>query len=146
LVEIMRGWDAIGAHDYAENHISLGVGLAGNFNEEQPTEAQLDSLADVIRVAKKKWGEGVYYEGHGANDDTSCPGRLFPWDKLADRLDESPQAKTVKLPGDEVQVSSDGTVSMPGVSAAAGIMFVPLLVALSVSWLISIVAGNTGEG
>jgi LysM repeat protein len=76
-----------GAHCKAGGMNSEGIGIAlvGNFNYENPTPKQLDSLTYLVQTLM-----GYYHisssniKGHrdvvGANTD--CPGKLFPWTHL----------------------------------------------------------------
>lgn len=85
-IEVSPRWikQEDGAHCKAGgmNSVGIGVALVGNFNETTPTQAQLNSLLELLRTLMH------YYHipesnilGHrdvpGANTD--CPGRLFPW-------------------------------------------------------------------
>lgn len=85
-IEVSPRWikQEDGAHCKAGgmNSVGIGVALVGNFNETTPTQAQLNSLVELLRTLMN------YYHippsnilGHrdvpGANTD--CPGRLFPW-------------------------------------------------------------------
>ncbi|MGA7878255.1 MAG: N-acetylmuramoyl-L-alanine amidase [Desulfoferrobacter sp.] len=76
-----------GAHCKAGGMNSKGIGIAlvGNFNEEFPTQKQLDSLAYLLRLLCQ------YYHiptsniiGHRDVDGacTDCPGKRFPWSGL----------------------------------------------------------------
>ncbi|MGC8720693.1 MAG: N-acetylmuramoyl-L-alanine amidase [Thermodesulforhabdaceae bacterium] len=85
-IEVSPRWikQEDGAHCKAGgmNSAGIGVALVGNFNETTPSQAQLNSLVELLRALMS------YYRippsnvmGHrdvpGANTD--CPGRLFPW-------------------------------------------------------------------
>jgi LysM repeat protein len=85
-IEVSPRWikQQEGAHCKAGgmNSKGIGVALVGNFNVEQPTQAQMDSLVYLTRTLC------AYYDipmahvvGHreveGAK--TECPGRNFPW-------------------------------------------------------------------
>ncbi len=85
-IEISPRWikQEDGAHCKAGgmNSVAIGVALVGNFNETQPTKAQLDSLITLVKYLMEYYR--IPYSnimGHrdvpGANTD--CPGRLFPW-------------------------------------------------------------------
>ncbi len=43
-----RKEDEIGAHTHGQNYTALGIGLAGNFDKEQPTDAQVATLGDLL--------------------------------------------------------------------------------------------------
>ena len=85
----------VGAHAKNHNRDSIGIALAGNFDEDLPTEEQIESLVDIclefminydiepIRVIGHREIEGV---------EKTCPGLLFDMDKfrelLIERLDK----------------------------------------------------------
>lgn len=69
-----------GAHAKGANHDSLGVCVVGNFENESPTAAQINSLVKVLVEWCKKYNlkpTDVY--GHtntpGNVTKTSCPGK-----------------------------------------------------------------------
>jgi hypothetical protein len=72
-----------GAHVQGFNTGSVGVVLLGNFNEEQPTQAQFESLADLVDYLRYTHGLR-YLAGHKdypgqSPDGTDCPGyHLYP--------------------------------------------------------------------
>ncbi len=79
VVQPGRAENVVGAHCRADemNHKSLGVCLAGHFDFEAPTIAQLTSLAMVVRGLMKKYGvpaENVLGHGEVRGAETSCPG------------------------------------------------------------------------
>lgn len=65
----------VGAHDKGENYESIGIGLAGNFDEEFPTNAQIDALqkllVKLVTVHELSWQVVV---PHRIGDATSCYG------------------------------------------------------------------------
>ena len=72
-----------GAHVQGFNTGSVGVVLLGNFNDEEPTDAQLDSLQALIDYLRYTY-EIRYLTGHRdyphqSPDGTECPGaNLYP--------------------------------------------------------------------
>lgn len=71
-----RPIDMIGAHCEGYNARSIGVNLTGNFEEAQPTQAQVDSL--VVLLSDLMHDYNVPPEqvtGHNAWNATACPGR-----------------------------------------------------------------------
>ena len=92
-LEVAPRWlkQEVGAHCKAGgmNQVGIGIGLVGNFDEGQPTTAQMRTLAKLVASL------GRYYNvshgnilGHsqvpGARTD--CPGTRFPWDAFHRRL------------------------------------------------------------
>ena len=96
-IEKGRAEKTVGAHAGASgNADSIGVCLLGNFEVNEPTEAQLNSLAWLItNYLEPKYGE-LKVQGHNDFMSTACPGSKFPWDELERRIDMSdvPEWKT----------------------------------------------------
>ena len=51
-----RGEDEEGAHTKGQNFTSIGIGLAGNFDTELPTKAQVASLGAMLSAMCTKYG------------------------------------------------------------------------------------------
>ena len=93
-VEIGPRWtkQKHGAHckirDHPEyNRIGIGICLVGNFNREKPTEAQMQSLATLVRGLMYRYGiPKSRVLGHGMLKATDCPGKQFNFDDLYRRL------------------------------------------------------------
>lgn len=71
-----------GAHADGDNNVqNIGVCVIGNFEEERPTKAALDSLKKLVDSLRKTWSiarTAVY--GHQDLKSTRCPGKyLEPW-------------------------------------------------------------------
>lgn len=87
-----RPVDAVG--DTATNYDPSGHFLPmceGDFNEHDPTEAQLDSLARLIGWARRAFGSDLV-SGHRDHASTTCPG-----DRLAAVLPEVISASEAHL-------------------------------------------------
>jgi len=64
-----------GAHTINWNEKSIGICLTGNFQNEQPSQKQLDSLTQLLTQLRKKWNftrEQIF--GHQEKSATLCPG------------------------------------------------------------------------
>lgn len=83
-----------GVTDY--NQLGIGVCLVGNFEEQQPTPAQLRAVKQLVAVLKADYGiSGDRVIGHGEIKSTECPGKHFPMGEVRDsfaRLDNSATA------------------------------------------------------
>jgi len=69
------------------NDLGIGICLVGNFDITHPTEAQMDSLARLVRCMMNRYGISsrcIY--GHGQLKPTDCPGRNFDYRDLFRRL------------------------------------------------------------
>ncbi|MBN2181235.1 MAG: N-acetylmuramoyl-L-alanine amidase [Sedimentisphaerales bacterium] len=87
-VEVTFRWrqQITGAHcktpDNWANEDGIGICLVGNFNNYRPTERQMQSLVNLTRFLKKRYGisnSRIY--GHGTTPGanvTDCPGSMFP--------------------------------------------------------------------
>jgi N-acetyl-anhydromuramyl-L-alanine amidase AmpD len=64
----------VGAHCENYNSVSIGICLEGNFEIEQPTNEQLQSLSELIHNLKQKYGN-VQVVGHRDLNATACPGK-----------------------------------------------------------------------
>ncbi len=65
------------------NEHTIGICLVGNFENYPPTEAQYQSLADLVHFLQKRYHiPDNRIKGHRDVDQTKCPGRLFSFSKL----------------------------------------------------------------
>lgn len=73
----------IGAHCKNFNTTSVGICLIGNFEEENPTDEQYQSLAKLINYLRKYFinSQAKIYT-HRQLNATLCPGKNFSIDKL----------------------------------------------------------------
>ncbi len=76
LVETGRPLEDVGAHTYQYNSNSIGICLSGNFNEENPTDAQLTSAKKLISLLCQMYSlspnEHTIF-GHRDFNATACP-------------------------------------------------------------------------
>jgi N-acetylmuramoyl-L-alanine amidase len=80
-----RPENAEGAHTRGENNNSIGICLEGNFEEEGPSKAQIDSLVNLSLYISLKYD--IYkIMGHKDVYETLCPGRNFPIDEIRDKV------------------------------------------------------------
>ncbi len=81
-----------GAHCKIRNHpeynrIGIGICLVGNFNDRKPTEAQMQSVAKLIRWLMYRYKiPKSRVLGHGMLKATDCPGKRFAFNDLYRRL------------------------------------------------------------
>lgn len=87
-VERGRAEWSIGSHSGpGANGDSIGICLTGNFETGRPTEAQIASLAELVRYLRSKYGD-LSVIGHKDVMATACPGKNFPWAELRERLED----------------------------------------------------------
>lgn len=66
--------EEIGAHDKGEND-SIGIGLAGNFNKQNPNAKQVKALGKLLAMLVPVHGlKEKDIEPHRVNDNTDCFG------------------------------------------------------------------------
>ncbi len=87
LVYALRPLELQGAHCPARNVEGIGICLNGNFMLSPPLEAQLFSLVELMHYLMARFSikEGNI-ELHKQHSATSCPGDLFPLDRLMEML------------------------------------------------------------
>lgn len=84
-LEIGRPEYAIGAHAYGHNYYTLGICLSGDFQHNQPTQAQIQTCAELISELCADYQIPIdrhHIFGHRQLNDTDCPG-----DFLYDQID-----------------------------------------------------------
>ena len=82
-----RPEECIGSHVYGDNKDSLGICLEGNFEEEEPTEEEIESLVNLSVYLILKYNIPTCKK-HSDLYNTLCPGRLFPMDEIEKRIKE----------------------------------------------------------
>ena len=69
------------------NQLGIGICLVGNFNDGQPSETQMVSLAWLVRSLMYRYGiSKSRVLGHGMLAPTDCPGTQFDFRDLYRRL------------------------------------------------------------
>jgi hypothetical protein len=59
-----------------DNDDRIQIVVEGDFEREQPTKAQIESLTKLVTWLAAKYGiPAEYISGHGDHDQTDCPGR-----------------------------------------------------------------------
>ncbi len=76
------------------NQQGIGICLVGDFTRTQPTNAQLDALAVLVRGLQHQFAiadEDIV--GHGAiiGEFSECPGKSFPWKRFHQQLNRLPR-------------------------------------------------------
>ena len=76
-VEAGRPAHAVGAHAEGSNYKSVGIALCGNFCEDAPTNAQMESCAMLLALLSASFGfepDAEHIVGHRDLSATDCPG------------------------------------------------------------------------
>lgn len=85
VVQTGRPIDTIGAHAYNCNTDSIGICVCGNYMTTEPSEISMQALVDTVNYIKGIYGD-LQLARHRDVNATSCPGDMFPWEKLQKRL------------------------------------------------------------
>jgi hypothetical protein len=80
-----------GAHAHAAlyNEHGIGICLVGNFENSQPTSAQMAALTDLVLALAKEYAiEADHIVGHNQirQGGTLCPGRFFPLNEFREKI------------------------------------------------------------
>lgn len=76
-VEQGRPHWTVGAHAYGENGHTIGIHVCGNFEEAEPTDAQIESAAMLLANVCTDYGLPIdrdHIVGHRELMPTACPG------------------------------------------------------------------------
>ena len=82
-----------GVHAKGWDDASIGICLVGNFEDADPTPAQMDALRQLVRHLRGRFSiprERVI--GHAQVNATACPGRRFSAKAVAAATDPSPSS------------------------------------------------------
>lgn len=105
----MQGAHA-GVADY--NQHGIGIVLIGNFEKSPPTDAQTESVKQLVGVLKREYGiASNRVIGHNDVKATECPGKLFPMSEVQGSIalkdenaaipaDSANAVSLIHLPGD----------------------------------------------
>lgn len=77
-VEQGRPHWTVGAHAYGENSHTIGIHICGNFEQAEPTAAQIESTAMLLANVCTDYGLPIdrdHIVGHRELMGTACPGR-----------------------------------------------------------------------
>lgn len=85
-IEKGRPDNKMGAHAYGFNKRSLGIVLTGDFTSAVPSPAQMNALEELLKALRAKYPFAKVVK-HSDLNATSCPGAMFPWGDLMQRLE-----------------------------------------------------------
>ena len=72
---------AVGSHAQGSNSDSIGICAEGNYEYETMPEAQKNSIIELVNYLKDKYGISKVI-GHRDVNNTSCPGKNYPFDEI----------------------------------------------------------------
>ncbi|HTL71390.1 MAG TPA: N-acetylmuramoyl-L-alanine amidase, partial [Candidatus Eisenbacteria bacterium] len=73
----------------ANRPYDIQICLVGDFSEDRPSEAQFESLVELITVLRRQYDiplSSIRTHGKIPGKHTECPGKNFPFDRLIARL------------------------------------------------------------
>jgi N-acetyl-anhydromuramyl-L-alanine amidase AmpD len=78
-----RPWNKYCEGENCVEEITIGICIVGNFDEQEPHPEKIDELIKLLKKLQKQFGILAIY-GHRDVPGVvkSCPGRLFPLDKI----------------------------------------------------------------
>ena len=82
LIYRLRPENKIGAHASGSNYNSIGICFEGNFEVEEMSDVQVQSGKELVAYLKNKYHINKV-QGHRDVNSTSCPGRNFKFDEIA---------------------------------------------------------------
>lgn len=91
-----RPEDTVGAHAYGSNSDSIGICFEGNFDEETMPEAQKRAGIELVAYLKEKYSISTV-QGHKDVNNTSCPGKEFPFEEIANGVVEESEEEDMKI-------------------------------------------------
>lgn len=89
-IERGRPIDTVGSHAYGSNSHSIGIHLSGNFEDAQPTDAQIEMTAMLIANLCEDYNiptDRDHIKGHFEVDPDGLSGTSCPGKNLFDKLD-----------------------------------------------------------
>lgn len=88
-----------GTHTYANNHDSIGICLAGDFTQYQPTDRQMGAVRWLLAELNITLGRPLKVETHQQNNPTTqCPGKLWWHDLITKDPPAKPEPSKSDLP------------------------------------------------
>lgn len=77
----LRPEEFVGAHAKGSNYNSIGICAEGNFENETMSEAQKNSLIELVSYLKGKYGISKVLK-HSDVNNTACPGKNYPFNEI----------------------------------------------------------------
>ena len=86
---------AQGGHCFYHNHKSVGICFEGNFDKETMGDKQYKAGVELIKYVLSLYPNCVIYK-HKQLNNTACPGKNFPFDKMVKASKEKAVTTTQK--------------------------------------------------
>lgn len=117
-IERGRPEDTIGSHAEGANSNSIGISLCGNFENEEPAEAQINSLRSLVNDLCKKYNLTANSQtviGHRDVNSTACPGA-----NLYNKLDTIRLAEKMEVEPGKLVTGMYGPYAAQAVKTSSG--------------------------
>lgn len=101
-----RPVDTVGAHASNHNSYTVGICLEGSFNNENPTDAQYNACAALIKHIRGIYPSAVAVYGHKELMSTDCPGKNFNKQKAISGVSIPNTKPQAAIPGIEYSGSN----------------------------------------
>ena len=111
---------AIGAHASGSNYNSLGICAEGNFENESMSDAQKNSIIELVNYLKSKYGISVV-QRHRDVGSTACPGKNYPYSAIVNghtSVPNVPQVQPVPNVAGKVEIVKAGQIHANNFAAA----------------------------
>lgn len=72
---------SIGAHASGSNYNSIGICAEGNFENEQMSDVQKNSIKELVSYLKNKYNISIV-QRHKDVSSTACPGKNYPFNDI----------------------------------------------------------------
>ena len=111
---------AIGAHASGSNYNSLGICAEGNFENETMSDAQKNSIIELVNYLKSKYGISVV-QRHRDVGSTACPGKNYPYSAIVNgqtSVPNVPQVQPVPNVAGKVEIVKAGQIHANNFAAA----------------------------
>lgn len=101
-----RPEDTVGAHTYGKNYDSIGICFEGNFENEAMGNVQREAGTELVTYLMNKYPGITAIYRHKDFNATACPGKNFPFDRIAYRGDNSTAGELLRLNREPLYASS----------------------------------------
>ena len=101
-----RPENTVGAHTYGKNYDSIGICFEGNFENEAMGSAQREAGTELVTYLLNKYPGITSICRHRDFNATACPGKKFPFDKIAHSGDKPEAGERLTLNREPLYASS----------------------------------------
>jgi len=106
-----RPEDAIGAHVYGYNSVSIGVCAEGDYTKETMPAPQKEALISLVKDLKKRY-PNARIVGHKDLVATACPGNNFPLEEMKNIKEDDSVYLKQGMSGAEVKTLQENLIKL----------------------------------